>query len=188
MPGCPSTAKTFQAFSRETAYQKNSLSSLRGSGSSNCCTMQEEEWFVTPLQKTMQLWTKDPWNRAIQAALSALPHNKYVIMVYYGSIPISGQLRSRLNTLAEKGRCRCCGLTWVSECLCLSFFISSSKDMLAESLLLTHSSKWLRSGFSVTYNIWSHSLPVTIILVNLVVQKFQNGSYPCQQHTLPGSN
>ncbi len=25
MPGCPSTAKTFQAFSRETAYQKNSL-------------------------------------------------------------------------------------------------------------------------------------------------------------------
>ncbi len=45
--------------------------SLRGSGSSNCCTMQEEEWFVTPLQKSMQLWTKDPWNRAIQAALSA---------------------------------------------------------------------------------------------------------------------
>jgi len=25
MPGCPSTAKTFQAFSRKTAYQKNSL-------------------------------------------------------------------------------------------------------------------------------------------------------------------
>lgn len=38
--------------------------------------------------------------------------------------------------------------------------------MLAESLLLTHSSRRLRSGFSVTYNFWSHSLPITVILVS----------------------
>jgi hypothetical protein len=38
-----------------------------------------------------------------------VPPNKCIIMVYYGSICISGQLRRRLCSLAEKGWCRCCG-------------------------------------------------------------------------------
>ncbi len=97
-------------FSRKTIYQKNSPSwftkrfrifkLLYNARGGMICNPTPEKYAT--VKKGSTEW-------AIQAALSAVPPNKCIIMVYYGSICISGQLRRRLCSLAEKGWCRCCG-------------------------------------------------------------------------------
>ncbi len=120
--------------------------------------MQEEEWFVTQVQKSMQLSKNDPQNEHSRLpSLQCHPTNASLrctmdlsasVVSWGGDFAL---LLKKVDAGAVDKPGSCNG--------CLSFSISLSTATLAEPVLLTHYSTQLRSGSQ------EHT-PITIIIVD----------------------